>query len=490
MNAQLLIAFAAYFSILLAIGYFSYKKQTSSADFIMGNRSLNFWVIALSAHASDMSSWLFMGFPAAVYLSGLSQTWIAFGLLAGMYFNWQLVSTRLRTMTEHYDSYTLSTFFERRFQDQSGIIRLLTALISVFFLTCYLSAGLIGMGLLFESVFHIDYHLGLTLATCVVVAYTFVGGFITVAWTDLFQALFLLAVIILVPVTAFLNLSNGTESIYAVASAKEISLHFMPTLSMESGAAALFLIFGWGLGYFGQPHIVTKFMGIESAGDLKKSKYIGMTWMLIALSAAAAIGVIGIPFFEQGLHKPELIFVEMVKILFHPLAAGFILCGVLAASMSTMDSQILVCASVLSEDLYKHVMCKTASEKDLLKISRGAVILVSFLSLGIAFSKHTTVLDMVQYAWSGLGAAFGPLVLMSLYSKQANRYGAMAGICSGGILGAFWTKLNPLFTEHAVPAMIPGFFVSLLCIYVVSALTEKSKIFVQNQEIRPLPSED
>lgn len=471
MNTQVLIAFGAYISILIGIGYLAYHKQTSSADFIVGNRSLNFWVTALSAHASDMSAWLFMAFPAAVFLGGFSQMWIAVGLLGGMFLNWQFIAKRLRVETEKYESNTLSTYFERRFHDYSGTIKILTAAMTVFFLTWYLSAGLIAMGLVFESVLGIDYYVGLTVATVVIVGYTFTGGFTTVAWTDLFQAIFLLFMIILVPFIAFLTLPNGYGTITATAEANGINLGLMPDISIESSLTILFLVLGWGLGYFGQPHIVTKFMGIQNANDMHKSKYVGMSWEIFALLASAAVGIVGIAYFGEGLRNPELVFVEMVKSLFNPLTAGFVLCGVIAANMSTMDSQILVCASVLSEDGYKHLIRKNASSMELLAVSRICVVLVAILSLMMAFSKSSTVLDAVLYAWSGLGCAFGPLLIMSLYSRTANKYGAVAGIITGGLLAGCWQFINPFITEYRVPAMIPGFFISMGVIFAVSKLT-------------------
>lgn len=472
MHSQILISFFAYFCILLAIGIFSHKKQTSSADFIMGNRSLNFWLTALSAHASDMSAWLFMAFPAAIFIGGLSKAWIAFGLVGGMLFNWQFVAKKLRLATEKYDSYTLPSFFEKRFGDNSGILRILTATASVFFLTCYLSAGLIAMGFLFESLFQIDYFVGLSLATFVVVAYTFFGGFVTVAWTDLFQALFLLVVIIFVPVIAYTHLPNGFSSVTEIAAAKNITLNMFQNSSKESIMTNIFLIC-WGLGYFGQPHIVTKFMGIRDANDTYKAKYVGMAWQVMTLTAACIIGLIGIAFFPEGIANSELVFVDMVKIIFNPIVAGFILCAVLAANMSTMDSQILVCASILSEDFYKAFFGKNASQKKLLLISRLSVILVSFIALGISFSKNPSVADAVAYAWYGLGSSFGPLVLMSLYSKNTNRFGAIAGIVVGSVVSSTWHLVNDYVTDYTVPAMIPGFFLSLASIYFVSLATRK-----------------
>ncbi len=475
-NANILIAFLAYFSVLLFIGIWSHKKMTSSDEFMMGGRSLNFWVIALSAHASDMSSWLFMAFPAAIMIRGLPEAWMALGLFGGMYLTWQFVAVKLRESTEKLDSYTLPTFFERRFKDDSGVIRIITALMAVVFLTFYISAGLIAMGILLESVFGIDYYFGLAVAMLVVIAYTFMGGFITVAWTDMFQAVFLLLMVILVPTIAYSTLSGGWHDIIAVAQSQEISLNLLEDTSWTNILSILFLVFGWGLGYFGQPHIVTKFMGIRNSHELVKSKYVGMAWMFTALSAAIFVGLVGIPFFNGQLPHSELVFVQMVRDLFHPIAGGFILCGLIAASMSTMDSQILVSASVLGEDFYRHFFKKAISPEKMLKITRLFVVLVSLGSLAIAFRRNSSLLDAVQYAWSGLGSSFGPLILMSLYYKKATRTGAIAGILVGGLLSGLWHFINPYLTDIVIPSMIPGFFIGLLAIYIGSLVTPTPEV--------------
>lgn len=466
-----IISFVLYFAILLMIGLISHKRQTTSADFIMGNRSLNFWLTGLTAHASDMSSWLFMAFPAALYISGLSSLWIGVGLLLGMFLNWQLVAEKLRIETEKYNSFTLSTFFERRFNDTTGIIRSLTAVMTLFFMTTYLSSGLIAMGILFDSLFGIDYYVGLSVASIVVVIYTFTGGFITVAWTDFFQGIFLLLAILIVPFLAFDNV-GGWPAVQEAASQANISLHLINGFSLDTFLTIAFLA-SWGLGYFGQPHIVTKFMGIKNSSEIYKSKYLGMSWQILTLGAAAFTGLIGIAFFKGSLADPQLVFVDMVKQLFSPLGGGLILCGIIAANMSTMDSQLLVSASVLSEDIYKHLLHRTASPASLLRASRYSVIVVAIISLMIAFAKSATIMEVVQYAWSGLGCSFGPLVLMSLYSKQTNRYGAIAGILVGGILSATWPFFRDYITVYPVPSMIPAFFLSLIAIRLVSLSTKQ-----------------
>lgn len=472
MQTQILFAFFTYFLILLGIGLITHRKQATSADFIVGNRSLSFWVTALTAHASDMSAWLFMAFPAAIFIKGVPGLWMAFGLIVGMFLNWQFIAKKLREETERLNSYTLSTYFERRFSDGSGIIRVLTALMSLVYLTTYLGAGVYAMGLLFNSIFGINYYIGLTIATSVVMTYTFLGGFVTVAWTDFCQGVFLLFVIVGVAITSYVNLPGGWQAIVDAAHAKDIPLTLFENSHFYSWLTIVFLILSWGLGYFGQPHIITKFMGIKTPSEMVKSKYLGMSWQILSLSAAGAIGLIGLAYYPEGLADPQLVFVEMVKQLFNPFLVGFILCGMIAANMSTMDSQILVCASVLSEDFYKHIFRKNAAPHELLAASRAGVVIVSIVSLLIAFFTNSSILNMVLYAWSGLGSAFGPLVITSLYDRRANRYGAIAGILVGGLIAGFWPVINPYITDITIPSMIPGFFGGLASILIVSRLTE------------------
>jgi solute:Na+ symporter, SSS family len=480
MQIQVIAAFIAYFSLLLLLGLIFHKKQTTSSDFIMGNRSLNFWLVALSAHASDMSAWLFMAFPMSIFILGVSQVWIALGLLIGMFLNWQLVAPKLRSMTEKYNCYTLSSFFEKRFKDKSGAIRIISALVMVIFLTHYLSAGLIAMGNLLESLFGLDYFIGLSIAVLVVVIYTFLGGFTTVAWTDLFQGIFLLFMIILVPYMAYSKI-DGWGQIVQVAQKQGISLSLAPKANFDDFFSISSLALGWGLGYFGMPHIITKFMGIKHVSEMHKSKWLGMTWQLITLSAATIVGLIAIAYFPNGLDKPEMVFVEMVKDLFHPFAAGFILCAIIAANLSTMDSQILVCGSMMSEDLFVPLHQKLPSDRKILWFSKLSVVFISIFALLLAFNRSSTVLDTVLYSWSGLGSSFGPLVLMSLYSTSINRYGALAGILVGTTISMLWSSLNPLLTDYEILPMIPGFFLSAASIYFVSRWTRsrEERLFKQ-----------
>ncbi len=472
MQTYVIAAFITYFVILLIFGLVFHKKQETSSDFIMGNRSLSFWLVALSAHASDMSAWLFMAFPQAIFVLGMPRIWTAVGLLAGMFLNWHFVAPKLRSLTEKYHCYTLSSFFEMRFQDTAGVIKFISAIIMVIFLTHYLSAGLIAMGLLLESLFGLNYYFGLSVALTVVVIYTFIGGFTTVAWTDLFQGVFLLLVILLVPILALFEI-DGWTAIESVANQRNIPLTFIGAEGFDSIFNISMLAIGWGLGYFGMPHIITKFMGIRDPSEIYKSKWLGMSWQLITLAAAAVIGLIGIAYFPQGLERPEMVFIDMVKDLFHPFFAGFILCAVIAANMSTMDSQILVCGSIMSEDLFKRYLGNKASENKMLWVSRLSVIVIAVVALLLSLNKSKTIMDTVEYSWSGLGSAFGPLVLTSLYSNRINRQGAIAGILVGSAVVMVWPTLNPLLTSYTLLPMIPGFILSLAAIYGVSYLTEK-----------------
>lgn len=480
MHLSVFLAFIIYFGLLLTMGLVFHKKQTTSSDFIMGNRSLSFWLVALSAHASDMSAWLFMAFPMSIFVLGLSRIWIALGLLIGMYLNWQLVAPRLRSMTEEYNCYTLSSFFEKRFKDKSGAIRIISALVMVIFLTHYLSAGLIAMGNLFESLFGLDYFLGLSIAMLVVVSYTFVGGFTTVAWTDLFQGIFLLFMILIVPLIAYSKL-DGWDQITAAAQKQGISLSLAPEANFDAFFTTFSLALGWGLGYFGMPHIITKFMGIRDVKEMHKSKWLGMSWQLITLAAAAFVGVVAIAYFPNGLEKPEMVFIEMVKDLFHPFIGGFILCAIIAANLSTMDSQILVCGSMMSEDLYVPLHRTPPSDRKILWFSKLSVVFISLVALLLSFNRSNTVLDTVLYSWSGLGSAFGPLILMSLYSTSVNRYGAISGIVVGTLISMVWPTLNPIVTKYEILPMIPAFILSGLSIYLISRWTNNNQHFSQSK---------
>ena len=474
MNFETLSAIALYFSILLAIGLLSYKKHASSTDFILGGRSLNYYVTALSAHASDMSSWLLMAYPAVIMTQGLFQAWTAIGLIVFMYLNWHFIAPRIRIATEHHDSLTLSSYFESRFEDTSGLIRMLSAVMAFVFFTIYISAGLVSLGLLFESLFSISYTTGIIIGIAIAVIYPMIGGYVTLAWTDLFQGLFLLAMIVLVPLESFYKI-DGWSNIKEAAMLKNISLSLLPDLSIASILGALFLAAGWGLGYFGQPHIITKFMGIHNVKEMHKSKNIGIGWLIVTLLAATCIGLISIAYFKAPLDDSELSFVNMVKDLFSPFIASFVLCAILAAVVSVMDAQILVLTSHITEDFYKKIFRKNADHKELVLVARIGILVASFIAFVIAFFQISSIYKLVFFAWTGLGCSFGPLVILSLFSDKINKYGAIVGILFGGSVALTWPYFNTFFSID-IPAMIPGFLLSLLVIYAVSIATQKVKI--------------
>jgi len=481
MQIQFLSAFIIYLLTILLIGIISSKKaknitsDNGSTSFILGNRSTNWFLTALSAHASDMSDWLFMGLPAAVYVAGGYEIWIPIGLLIGMFLCWHFIASPLRIETEKYHATTLASYFKNRFNDKSGIIVGIAALISFFFFSIYLSVGLKGIGYVLKSAFDINYHLGILLAVLVVVAYTLIGGFVSVAWIDLFQGIFLLIMLMFVPIYTFFYI-GGWPAITQAAQSKSISLSLLPDYSLRTIASILLNPFAWGLGYFGMPHILTKFMGAQNSKDMYKSKYLGLVWQFLATFSAIAVGVVGIAYFTNGIpFKNEFIFIEMTKTLFNPWLGGFILCAILAATISTVDSQLLVLAGIIAEDFYKNIFNKKATGQQVYFVYRIALIIAAIAGFLVAWNEESTIMSLVKYAWSGLGSAFGPVIIMLLYSKNINKYGAIAGILTGTIVSIFWNYINPYITTINIYSIVPAYIFALISIYFVSKLTNSIK---------------
>lgn len=475
----ILVGFIIYFVIIGLIAVTSYlKTKTRTNEYtqvILGNRSINYVLTALSAHASDMSDWLFMAFPAALYVGGLVNAWIAIGLVGGMWITWQFIAPQLRTATEKLNAMTLSTYFEKRFNDTSGMLRLMSAVMCLLFFAVYIAAGLKGFGFLAESVFNLSYTTGTLIAVICVVLYIILGGYKALAWIDCFQALFLLLVIFFVPIVGFSRI-NGWNEIVTIAAQKNIPLTLWPDTWLGI-INALLMSFSWAVGYFGTPHILTKFMGIADVKEMAKAKYIGLSWQISVLIAAGLVGLIGIAYFPETLANKELVFVEMVKDLFSPLITGFILSAVAGATLSVMTAQVLVLVSVLTEDLYKSMLRPGASNRELLLVYRLSIILIALLSFLFSLDKTSSIQQLVYYAWMGFGTAFGPLVLLSLHSTYINRYGAGASILVGGSIASVWYLIGqPFFLIKYgidIPAVIPGFFLSIVCAYVISYMTRK-----------------
>jgi len=469
-----LFAIVLYIFILFVIGFCSYRKNQTATDFIIGGRSLNYWVTAMAAHASDMSSWLFMGFPAVIFLGGIFKAWFAVGLILFMFLNWLFIAPKVRVKTEEYHSMTFSSFFESRFRDTSGLIRITTAVMSFIFYTIYISSMIVGLGLLLETLFGIPYSIGISVGVCVVIPYLFIGGYTTLAWIDLFQGLFLLLIIVITPLV-ILPKVGGLRGVEEALRASHLPLSMVPNFKVGTLGSIFFSIFGWGIGYFGQPHIVTKFMGIKRVSNMRKSMVVGMTWHILALGGATSIGLIGVAYFRGHLDNSELVFVNMVHDTFPGMIMAFVLCGVIGATLSTMDSQILVLASSLSEDLYKRIFHRGATSRQLLWVSRLFVLIVAAISFIIAFLKIGTIYNLVFFAWAGLGSSFGPLLIFGIYTQFANKYGAWAGILVGGGVALFWPLINERFAFD-IPTLFPGFLLSSLAISAVSYFTRRESL--------------
>jgi len=465
MNVYIISAFVLYASTLIAIGLHFYAKTKNASDFIIGNRSVNYWVTAIATQASDMGSWLFLGFPAAIYTNGFFEFWSAIGLVSFTFLNWQFIAPRLRKRTGNLKSLTLPSYFEQHFHDSTGSIRLISALLILIFFTFYIASGLVAMGRLFESAFAINYHSGIVIGLTTGLLYTLIGGFTAVAWCDFFQGIFLLTMIVLVPAYAFSTI-NGISAIVNAAQEKQVSI------SLFSSPADLFnallLACSWGLGYFGQPHILINFMGIKNPDNIRYAKYVGITWQIIVLTAAASAGLVALAFFSHEPANIELLFVTMAQSLFHPFVIGLLICAILAATLSTMDSHILVSGASIAQDLYKKLFNKHASSKQILLLSRIGSLAVSIVALIIAWDGSSTIYDLVNYAWSGVGSAFGPVVIVSLYGKHITSQGALAGLLAGGFTSALW----PYVTTAILP-LIPGFTAGMFTIYLVSYFTRE-----------------
>jgi len=472
----LLLAFIGYLALVAGIGFYAsrFSKSAHNADlhdFMLGGRSTHWLLTALSAHAADMSDWLFMGLPAAVFLQGGMQVWIPIGLLCGMFGAWHFVARPLRIMSAEYGATTLASFFQKRYGDRQGFIGAVAALISFFFFAIYISVGLKGIGYVLETAFGIQYHIGIAIALAVILTYLLAGGFASVAVLDLFQGLFLLAMLLLVPIVAYFNV-GGVAPILDAAALKNVSLSLIPEFSFFTMLSIVLNPFAWALGYFGMPHILTKFMGSANAADLHKAKYVGVTWQLLATGAAVMVGIVGIAYFQGvSLSKPELIFVLMAKELFTPFWAGIVLCAIVAATISTVDSQLLVLAGIITEDFYRGMINQHASHIELRRIYTGALIVAAIIGFAIAWHESSTIMGLVRYAWAGLGAAFGPLMLVALYSTYANKYGALAGIITGAVVAATWDLINPLVTTMQIYAIVPAYITSFAAIYGASFVT-------------------
>lgn len=468
-DVNVLIAFAIYLGVMMFIGMYYYHRSKELSDYILGGRSLGPWITSMSAEASDMSGWMLMGLPGYAYAIGISAIWTALGLIIGTWLNWVFVSKRLRNYTEiANDSLTMPDFLKNRFHDSSNMLRLISAIFILIFFLIYTSSGFVAGGRLFETVFGLDYFTALILGASVVVFYTFLGGFMAVCWTDFIQGCMMFLAIVVVPLCGMVAMGGYEPTITAIQTNHPDLLSIMGPANSDNHMTFIAIIsaLGWGLGYFGQPHILVRFMAIGNPKDLKKSTRIAMTWVIISLTAAVLVGLVGKVYLGTPLvgAQSETVFLVMSEQLFSPFAAGLIWSAVLAAIMSTASSQLLVTSSAVSKDLYHTFIRKDASEKELIYVSRFTVLVVSVIAILLGLNPDNYILTMVAYAWAGFGAAFGPTILTSLLWKRMTRNGALAGIIVGGITVLVWKQ----FAWFNLYEIVPGFLFSLLAIYLVS----------------------
>jgi len=465
-----LITFVVYIAAMILIGFIAYRATKNFSDYILGGRSLDSFVTALSAGASDMSGWLLMGLPGAIFVAGLSESWIAIGLIIGAWLNWLFVAGRLRVHTEHnHNALTLPDYFSHRFEDESRMLRIFSALVILVFFTIYCASGVVAGARLFESTFGMPYEYALWVGAAATILYVFIGGFLAVSWTDTVQATLMIFALLITPLFVILALGDMGTVMATIEAQNPANFDMFRGLSF----VAIISLLAWGLGYFGQPHILVRFMAADSIKTIPNARRIGMTWMILTLAGAVAVGFLGIAYFADHPDQAgavsqngERVFMELVKILFNPWVAGIILSGVLAAVMSTLSAQLLVSSSALTQDFYKAMLRKHASQTELVWVGRGMVLLIALIAIGIASNPESKVLGLVSYAWAGFGAAFGPVVLISLLWKRMTRNGALAGMLVGAVTVVVWKE----FIGLGLYEIIPGFILASIAIVVVSKL--------------------
>lgn len=462
-------AFIIYLLGMLGIGYYFYRKTNTVSDYILGSRNLPPSVAALSSGASDLSGWALMGLPGALYVGGLSSIWIIVFTLMGMYINWKLIAPRLRIATEKLgNAQTIPEYLHNRFQDKNNILQLTSSLVTLLFFTLYVAAGLSGGAVLFESTFDLSYESALVIGTIVIVSYTFMGGYLAVCWTDFFQGLMMALSLFITALSLFFFFGTPIQGVNYSQIMIEISLE---SLKPSNGwLLGLLSLSGWCIGYLGQPHVLVRFMSVRSVEDVKTSRRIAMVWSTITMMSAVVVGVLGSYYFESKLDNAETVFIALAQAFYHPLIAGLIIAGVLAAIMSTIDSQLLVCSTTISEDLYKTYLRKNASDKEVLLVARFGVIAVALVGLLLAFNKaDKTLLSMVAFAWGGFGAAFGPVILLSLFWTAMTRTAAISGMVIGAAVALIWETLDGGIFD--IFGVVPGFLMSTLVIIISTLLS-------------------
>ncbi|MGB3955904.1 MAG: sodium/proline symporter PutP [Brooklawnia sp.] len=478
-----LIAIIIYFAAMIAIGLWANLRTKDLSDYMLGGRGLPPFVAALSAGASDMSGWLMLGLPGALYVTGLADAWIAIGLTVGAWLNWKFVAPRLRTYTEvAQNSITIPSFFDNRLKDRSRMLRVVSGLLILTFFTFYVSSGMVSGGVFFENSFGSSYRAGMLIVAGVTVLYTFFGGFLGASYTDMMQGLLMMTALLLVPILGIFAVGGPAGMVESVTSVNPNALSLIAGTTVVGVVSAL----GWGLGYFGQPHIIVRFMALRSAADATAGRRIGIGWMALSMIGAIFTGLIGLAYFTQHpeltLADPEAVFLAMTQILFHPLVAGFVLAAVLAAIMSTVSSQLVVCSSALVEDLANMILKRDISPRNQVWLGRLGVLVVALIAGALAWTQNDTILALVAFAWAGFGAAFGPAVLLSLFWRRYTAAGALAGMIAGAIVVFTW-QYTPWSSLYEI---IPGFIANLVIGITVSLVTPAPDVdeeFSQAQQL-------
>ena len=477
-STPLIVAFTAYLLLMVVIGFVAWRRTRTFDDYILGGRSLGPYVTALAAGASDMSGWLMMGLPGALYLTGASEGWIAVGLIIGAWFNWRFVAGPLRVYTERANNaLTLPDYFTHRFEDRSKLLRILSALVILVFFAIYCASGIVAGARLFESMFGLPYGQAMLWGALVTIVYTFIGGFLAVSWTDTVQASLMIFALLLVPSFAIAGVGGPAASLALIEQVDPARLAWIGAGGLVAVVSAL----AWGLGYFGQPHVLARFMAADDLATIPRARRIAMTWMVACLAGAVATGLAGIAWFAQHPElagpvdaNPERVFIALAEHLFNPWIAGIVLSAILAAIMSTLSAQLLVCSSALTEDFYHGFIRPHAGERELVWIGRATVLAVALLAIFIARDPDSRVLGLVSYAWAGFGAAFGPVVLFSLFWGRMTGIGALAGMVVGAATVILWKQ-----TGSALYEIVPGFIAGSIALVVGSLLSRAPSTEVQ-----------
>ncbi|GAA1774082.1 sodium/proline symporter PutP [Kocuria aegyptia] len=472
------IAIVIYFAAMIAIGLYANSRTKNLDDYMLGGRNLKPGVAALSAGASDMSGWLLLGLPGAVFLSGLVEAWIAIGLIIGAWVNWKFIAPRLRSYTEvSHNSITIPSFLDNRLKGGTRLLRVVSGLIILVFFTFYVSSGMVAGGLFFQSSFGSTYHAGLLLVVGVTIAYTLFGGFLGATYTDVAQGILMFLALLMVPVVGIINVGGFGQM------AENITAVDPDALSLVRGATVIGVVsaLAWGLGYFGQPHIIVRFMAMRSPSDAKSGRRIGLTWMVLSVLGAIATALVGLAYYgnrpDESPTDPESVFLDLAQVFFHPVVAGFVLAAVLAAIMSTVSSQLIVSSSALVEDLYKLTVKQSPSERKQVWMGRAGVALVALVAVVLAWEQNNTILGLVAFAWAGFGASFGPIVILSLFWRKLTNLGAITGMVLGAVTVFAWT-VTPWAALYEI---VPGFVVSLVSAMLVSKATYRRDEAVERE---------